>query len=370
MSDIKITTDGISSKVGTVENTVSTLNNNLYNLSTRMSNAEQKITDSAIVNTVQGAITNAKNEAINAAGAHMELTAQQLKVDFTNSGAYNLLKNSGFKNGYAHWWIHTHANPVGDHSFIGHTNDWGFPDSSVKTFQLRYSYQSGKEMGLAQNIDTAIGQTYTISFYYAAHRLDHAGIIVRNPDGGWLTSHHFNPSVYQGGRGNVANWGKVSLSFTATATVHAINIVACNGQNDGYFWVAKPQIVQGRLDMPYAPHIGEVYDGATIIDSNGVTIENGALTVKNKAGSTVLSGDHNGNLVLDGCVKTQRGEQYVAMTSGGIDFKDAHRNEQLMRAGIACFNANRDQNGVNFALAQCGDYIRFSHISKLDLTDG
>ena len=42
----------------------------------------------------------------------------------------------------------------------------------------------------------------------------------------------------------------------------------------------------------------------------------------------------------------------------------------ILRAGVSFFNSNRDMNGVNFALARDGDFIRFSHIAKEDLTSG
>ena len=107
-----------------------------------------------------------------------------------------------------------------------------------------------------------------------------------------------------------------------------------------------------------------------LMDKNGFTVKNGAIRIKNKAGSTVLSGDTNGNLTMTGNIKSQYGEQWVGLDSGGVTFKDSHLDEQVMRMATVYHVDNRDQNGVNLALAQYGDYIRFSHISKPDLTGG
>ena len=115
---------------------------------------------------------------------------------------------------------------------------------------------------------------------------------------------------------------------------------------------------------------GSISTTQFVMDKNGLAIKNGALTIKNKAGTTVLNSDTNGNLIVTGTLKSQSGEQFVSMNSGGIDFQDWHRKEQMLRIGISYFNSNRDMNGVNFALAQCGDFIRFSHIAKTDLTNG
>ena len=107
-----------------------------------------------------------------------------------------------------------------------------------------------------------------------------------------------------------------------------------------------------------------------VMDKNGLTIKNGALTIKNKAGTTVLNSDTDGNLLLTGTIKSQSGERYVSLNSGGITFNDYHKNEQMLRIAISYFTANRDINGVTFAMPSYSDFIRFSHISKTDITNG
>ena len=107
-----------------------------------------------------------------------------------------------------------------------------------------------------------------------------------------------------------------------------------------------------------------------VMDKNGLTIKNGALTIQNKAGTTVLKSDTNGNLIFTGTAKSQSGARWVGLDSGGITFQDSQKNEQMLRIAISYFNENRDINGVNLSLAKYGDYIRISHIDKADLTTG
>ena len=107
-----------------------------------------------------------------------------------------------------------------------------------------------------------------------------------------------------------------------------------------------------------------------VMDNKGLAIKNGALTIQNKSGTTVFNSDTNGNLIVTGTLKSQSGAQFVSMNSGGIDFQDWNKNEQMLRIGISYFDSNRDMNGVNFALAKYGDFIRFSHVAKADLTNG
>ncbi|WP_196002019.1 hypothetical protein [Clostridium sp. 1001271B_151109_B4] len=107
-----------------------------------------------------------------------------------------------------------------------------------------------------------------------------------------------------------------------------------------------------------------------VMDKSGLTIKNGALTIQNKAGTTVLNSDTNGNLKITGEIRSQYNQQWVALNSGGLTFQDSQRNEQMLRVGLAYFTANRDMNGVEFAMPQYSDFIRFSHIAKADLNNG
>lgn len=115
---------------------------------------------------------------------------------------------------------------------------------------------------------------------------------------------------------------------------------------------------------------GSISTTQFVMDNNGLTIKNGALTIKNKSGTTVFSSDTNGNLIFTGTAKSQSGDQFVSMDSGGINFQDWHKKEQMLRIGTTYFPANRDMNGVNFAMPKYSDCIRFSHIVKEDLSSG
>lgn len=77
-----------------------------------------------------------------------------------------------------------------------------------------------------------------------------------------------------------------------------------------------------------------------------------------------------GEAQLTGTAKSQSGDQFVSMDSGGINFQDWHRKEQMLRMGSSFFASNRDLNGITFAMPLYADFIRFSHIAKEDLTNG
>ena len=77
-----------------------------------------------------------------------------------------------------------------------------------------------------------------------------------------------------------------------------------------------------------------------------------------------------GEAQLTGTVKSKNGDQFVSMDSGGVNFQDWHRKEQMLRIGSSFFSSNRDMNGITFAMPTYSDFIRFSHIAKEDLTEG
>ena len=136
----------------------------------RLYSAEQKITDTAITNTVkknfytkeetENAITSkgyatqsqlqqtsdsitstvsqnhyTKQETENtinnknfATSSQVQQTVDALQLKFTQSGGYNLFSNSGFKKGTSYWSTHTHNSPTGGSiETLASSAAWGFP---------------------------------------------------------------------------------------------------------------------------------------------------------------------------------------------------------------------------------------------------
>ena len=60
-----------------------------------------------------------------------------------------------------------------------------------------------------------------------------------------------------------------------------------------------------------------------VMDKTGLTIKNGALTIKNKAGTNVLTGDTNGNLTITGnFTTTSSGKKAIELISQSINLYD------------------------------------------------
>ena len=263
-----------------VTNKINGVNTTITNLTNRVANAESKITQDAITDTVKNSFytkeeteTQITNKGY-ATSTEVKQTSDALLMKFSGSGGYNLIRNSGFLKEFTYWGTQTHNNPTGGSiTSLTYTADWGFPNAKIKTAQIRLSNQSGKEYGLKCSVNTTIGKMYTIRFRYSAHRINQANIIVRNSSGGWHTNKYIdNPTQYSGGKGSESSWGTFTHSFKANNTSHILNIVITNAANDGHFWIAEPMVFEGEIDSPYSPHPEEVYRGQTAIDESGIRV--------------------------------------------------------------------------------------------------
>lgn len=307
VSSIESTVNGISSKVTSLESTTSTINGNVTNLQQRMSTAESKITSNAIINTVSSTINAAKQEAINSANSN---TANQLKnyattstltqtVDsitakFTSNGGHNLIKNGKAKNG-TYGWIN---NGGGIHDVL---------DGKFGT-----CFGTAAPSGIAHEFIKLKNDT---NYVYEAYIYSKQVII-----GSAVAPLHFWCSTTQGAGqaqativsyrqqvGAINTWTKCYVHFKTkpTGDVWFRPFIYVGGSAAFDLWVTEISLTESKVETAWTPHPSEIYEGSTVIDASGVTVNNGALRVNNKAGQTVLSGDSNGNLIYKGKMRQE-----------------------------------------------------------------
>ena len=229
---------------------------NVSNLTTRVSTAEQKITDTAITNTVkQNFYTKTEtNNQITSKGyqtsSQVQQTVDALQLKFTQSGGYNRIRNGIFKNGTSHWSM------------------WGSPTVSVKN-DTGHSYgksltitTTGTNQGVHQTVsDLCSGKTYTLSAYVYTWAANDCGIQI-----------HCGDNYYASKAPNVNSWQRISLTFKATATTATVQIGRGGWGANGQHLFTAIQFEEGELATTYTPHPSEVYDGITTIDKDGIKV--------------------------------------------------------------------------------------------------
>ena len=295
---------------------------------------------------IKGNVTKIENNYVTQ--SELNLTSENLEVKFSESGGSNLVKNGAFKNGTSYWtkWGSPSSYEVGNSA-----NGYGQELRIVTTGSDQGAYQT------IEGLRIGIPHTVVADVWVASGTC----LIYINIDGTWWSS---SPSSGTG-------WKKLSITFTPTkSTVKLLIGRGREGANGDYRFTGI-RMYEGEAIQAWTPHHSEVYNGSTVIDASGVTVNNGALRVKNNAGKTVLEGDSNGNLVLSGTLKSESSNGlYASLSSGGLTLRDSQKSEEVLRLNTSFFASNRDMNGVTFAMPQYSDFIRFSHIDKPSLESG
>ena len=303
-SEISATTDSISSRVSTVESKQSTTDGKVTGLETRMSSAESKITETAITNTVKknfytkGDIDNKGYQN----SSQVQQTVDNLQFKFSQSGGYNLIRNSAFKNGLKYWTAIRWDNSAGgNHNIrveqVG--NYWTISNrSSINAYVTNLTSNSlGKPLNAGFDSDlfpVNEGSTYTLNCLLAVHRAYGVTIemLCYNSNGDRLVG---NNSIYisgiKGGGKDRNNWTPVKHTFTtqqgATHCRLRLFLGEWTGESDNvHVWLAEPIVTEGSSSVMWTPSADEVYDGITIIDKDGIKVShsNGDYTLQSAEG--------------------------------------------------------------------------------------
>lgn len=272
------------------------VNSSISALQQRVSNAESKITDTAITNLVkQNFYTKEETETQITGKGYATSSEVQQKVDsvtynFQQSGGYNLLLNSRWEY---EWY------------------NWKTPDSSIARlydantglYYCRAAMVVGKNHGLAQVFQQEKGRTYTVSAQVDIEAGAIAGVEISftKADGTkvwWGANSASNPSNYKNGI-LFYTWtpdvsGDVQVNFYSRGA-HGSGVTA--GKYLRWRWT---QVEQGRTHTGWSPNPYEIYQGQTLINKSGIRVNAsnvGTYTEMHADGFFVKKND--GNLLFE-----------------------------------------------------------------------
>ena len=319
----------------------------ISSLTTRMSNAESKLTKDSLTTTIGSYYTtsNDVNGLITSKGyattSQVSQTATDLTAKFSSSGGYNLLRNSIFTRNGEYWSIDsTYTTIDTSRTFNGHNS------LKINSTGATSDVWRGPKQRFAENIPS--GKTYTASLWYyvadkktfnSEFRLELKGKKTgASGESGIADTMIAASNLVQGA------WTKVTVTATTRESWEYLFIYPWVKRN-GTIWITELQVEEGPLATLWSPHPSEIYDGITQINKDGIKVYHSNINgenythmassgfyIKNK-GVDIFKVDTNGLYVKGNGEFTGK----VTSTSGSIGgFDISQYNIKGTNVGMGC----------------------------------
>lgn len=266
--------------------------------------ADLKFATKAELSTTENSIIGGVNKTLKGyvENSTFEQKSNEIVASFKSSGGLNLIRNSTGYNGTKLW-----RNPSGGTMGTRSRNDIGGATSSYLYLDNGNSIE--KSHAYCARFKLKSDTKYTLSGWFHNY-VDSPSmdvfVLTSTSLGENSDSLAYSSAINLISQVNTkSKWTKFSVSFTTpVGTVSGIIRIDNRGYSAGstigkniIHWSAL-MLNEGE-ETPWTPHPSETYDGSTTIDATGVTIRNGALTIKNEEDVDMLKGE-NGNLLLNG----------------------------------------------------------------------
>ncbi|WP_346880549.1 phage tail protein [Clostridium sp. UBA3061] len=318
-TEAKQTADGFTQRVSNIETN--------YATTSAMNSAISQKADSIKLEVSKDFVSKNDATLTYATKASMELTANQLKLDFFSIDIINLLSNSSFSNRETTGW-----NMSGIGLYTGNANFF-MPTDGWRAFSLTSDrgllYQKGM---IGERLPKRNSQ-YTFSL---------SSITESNVETFRLYIDYKLGASYVANQVINLKTGYNINRYSVTFTTKDINYdtfllyieVKPKAGTTGYrvFSIGLPCLSKGE-NGSYTARQNEVISGSTEIDANGVTIYNGAIDVRNRAGNSVLKGDANGNLMVRGNLYADPANPILHLF-GGCSIDATYNNEQGVGSAV------------------------------------
>lgn len=280
-----------------VTSSINGVNSSISSLTTRISSAESKITDTAITNTVKkNFYTKTETEnAITSKGyattSQLQQTEQEFIYKFSQQGAVNLIYN---------------GSPALDHSECWEAVLSEFTSASqngvlaVKVDSQNHGYAYNRIINVMPNVK------YSIQYeVYPEVNTNGCGVWLIGYQDEQATSNNW--SVKLGHHQPINAWHKNQITVTIPADVSRIQIridhlgiVDGNNQTARAVFFTKFQVREGDSFYPeWSPNPNETYNAVTKITPEGMSIYDGKIEILNQQSKKVFWVDNTGQLCTD-----------------------------------------------------------------------
>ena len=325
----------------------------ISSLTTRMSNAESKLTKDSLTTTIGSYYTtsNDVNGLITSKGyattSQVTQTATDLTAKFSSSGGYNLIENS---SGYfdVSNWFHPGANQKLDAFGVNNHIDGYKNFTAHKSFYAINSATTEKYI-FTKRFPLKPNTQYTLSGVLSADaKCNGIDVYIITSESQTVASNEVYTLAVRFGTSTW--WKKFTYTFTTGANVLSgclrvdNNGSTASGTNC-YIYFGDLLLEEGSVAHPWSPHPNEVRSGITQIDASGIKVYHDGIDsnsythmapagfyIKNK-GVDIFKVDTNGLYVKGNGEFTGK----VTSTSGAIGgFNISEYNIKGTNVGMGC----------------------------------
>ena len=250
---------------------------NINDLSYRVSNAEAKITDEAITNVVSQSFYT--KDDINNKGyqtySQVKQEVDKLQIKFSESGGYNLLQNGNFKRGLECWEVTDSIGAL----CIGNTSSCAY-----NTNELSMAGAHNYAMWVSQGVDWDSNEPITLSYWQWTslngedgwtNMFRSAQVIISYTDGS--QSWHSAPTQW-----TFNTWEKFSVTVYPEEgkRVRYISVDLWCRDTSKVVCYTNVMLEKGTMATEYTPSPNEIKEGIVTVDKNGVKVshDNGDYT--------------------------------------------------------------------------------------------
>lgn len=239
------------------------------------------------------------------------VTADKLAVGLV--GSRNLFQNGGFRNGLAGWTFNQNTDttstvqlwPTSDTSWTLRDGDIdGYNPSTGpfgSTVAIKSEATTTKEPYLYQTVPVVAGETYSMSVLMGQHRSTWVSAVIwwLQGDGTYISgSYSSTYTGYHSGGPWRSGWERMAIenvvapALAQQATIAFILRTPYTSLADCYLFLDQAWFGSGAYARDFDPQEASRVrnsDGNVVIDSSGITVTNGKISIIDSAGSTVMS---------------------------------------------------------------------------------
>ena len=337
-TQLEQTVDGFSGRISAVESTASSTSSKLSSLVADVNGFKTTVSD-----------TYATKDIVNSMSSTITQKVDSLSVSIKESyNRINLIENSDFTNDTACWNKSLASTCTG-----GRATTWG--SSTGRALWLESSAFDGTaNSNWFQRID--IGRKVK-GFYMSTEFLTNYDYVAgpTNPLATYIINIYYSDGTRSSGsvRDTSHKWVRVGKFVEVEdKEIEYVRVYLYGRDFKGRIAFNRPFLCEANsaIDPSYwAPAQSEVTGNmSVVINSGGLRVNNGALSIYNNAGSRVLYGDTNGNLTMTGTVTATSGK------IGGFD--------------IGALRLSAQNNGKYTVMQSAGTYAFYAGSTAESMT--